>query len=132
MKTDPIIDELQNNKNLSNILHVLGEVPSYPDELATELNILKDEVRKLIVYLKKNELIQELEVDSCKNQDIYPLILKKLKSITLGLSPEQEKKVMKNIKFYFISQKGREFLQYTQNSSEENNQGGDQDEEREV
>ena len=112
MKADPITEELQNNKNLSTILYVLGEVPSYPDELATELNISKDEVRKLIGYLKRNKLIQELDAESSKNQDIYPLILKKLKSITLGLSPEQEKKALKRIKFYFISQKGREFLQY--------------------
>lgn len=125
MNDDSIRIDLKQNKNLSAILYVLSEVPSYIDELATELNISKDEVKKWIGYLKKHRLIQELDVSNCKSEEFYPLILKKLKTMTAGLSDDKRKDGLRNVKFYLISQRGREFLQdaksYVQETKEVKN-----------
>lgn len=107
MKSDSAKNKLLQDKNLGTILKVLSETPSYIDELAIELNISKDEVKRCVVYLKKHKLVQEIEADNCKSNEIYPLILKKIQSASSGLSQTETEKLFKNFKFLYISPIGR-------------------------
>jgi predicted transcriptional regulator len=110
MKSDSVKDKLLQDKKLATILQVLSETPSYIDELAIELNISKDEVKKCVEYLKKHKLIQEIEADNCRSSEIYPLILKKIQSVSSGLSQTETEKQFKNFKFLYISPIGRLYL----------------------
>jgi predicted transcriptional regulator len=110
MKSDSAKDKLLQDKNLATILKVLSETPSYIDELAIELNISKDEVKRCVVYLKKHKLIQEITADKCKSSEIYPVILKKIQSASSGLSQTETENLFKNFKFLYISPIGRLYL----------------------
>ena len=110
MKSDSAKEKLLQDKNLATILKVLSETPSYVDELAIELNLSKDEVKRCVVYLKKHKLIQEIEADNCKSSEIYPLILKKIKTASSGVSQVEAEKMFKNFKFLYISPIGRLYL----------------------
>jgi predicted transcriptional regulator len=123
LSNDEIMNGLLQNRNLSMVLYVLSEIPSYPDELSKELNISKNEILDAISYLKKNKLIQEFSANGCKSSDFYPLILKKLKTMTEGLSSAQRKEMLAKISFYHISRKGHDFLPYARKCAINNKRG---------
>jgi hypothetical protein len=123
LSNDEIMNGLLQNRNLSMVLYVLSEIPSYPDELSKELNISKDHIMGAINYLKKHKLILEFTSNSCKSCDFYPLVLKKLKSITENLKPEQKRVLLGTLKFYHISRKGHDFLPYARKCAINNKRG---------
>ncbi len=94
------------------ILYVLSQIPSYTQELVEELGYHKSKVDKAVLWLKKNRLIKVLDINSTRNGDLYPLLLKKMKKIKSQLPPKKAKPVLNNLKFYFISQKGVSYLPY--------------------
>ena len=113
MKQDDIKNTLLKNKNYAMILYVLSQIPSYTQELTSELNIDKHTVENAICYLKENKLIRILDINSAQNESIgnlYPLLLKKLNKIQSSLPPNKAKSVLKNLKFYYISKRGTEYL----------------------
>ncbi len=114
---DEIRSKLMKNKNLTMILYILSQIPSYTHELAAELRLPKSTVREAIRYLREKRLIRVLDINSTRNTsigDLYPLLLKKMKKIRSRLSPDKVKSEMKKVKFYFISHRGVIFLPFIQ------------------
>ena len=108
MKHDDIKTTLLKNKDYAIILYVLSQIPSYTDELTSELHIPKSKVEKAIRYLKEKRLIRVLDIKSAQNgaiRNLYPLILKKLNKIQSTLPSDKAKSVLKNLKFYYISKR---------------------------
>jgi hypothetical protein len=124
---EDIKNSLLKNRNLSLIFYTLSQTPSHLAELARALNLPVKDVINNLMFLKNNKLIRKLAVNGkSKNgvvKDFYPIILQKQKKAIKGLSLKDGKEVLKTMNFYFISNKGLEFLSYARKLIFEN--GGD-------
>lgn len=109
---------LLRNRNTSLIFYTLSQTPSYIMELSTALLLPESEVKNIIWFLRNNKLIRELQTNRrLRNgavREFYPILLKKQKNAIRGLTNKEAHEVLRNIKFYFISVKGFEFLPYAQ------------------
>jgi hypothetical protein len=107
---DDITLMLLKNKSICMILYVLSQIPSYTQELTEELSYSKLTIDKAIHYLNKNKLIRVLDINSTRNSDLYPLLLKKIKKIKSQVPLNKTKSALKELKFFFITQKGTKYL----------------------
>ena len=116
-----IVKCLKRNYNLALTLYILSETPCYIEEVSKELSISIYKAKGYIHYLKQHKLIQKLNVNLLgvdQNEDelvkeFYPVIIKKRDKIASSLSalcPSKDREVLKNIKFYFATEKGHEIL----------------------
>ena len=115
--TNEIKNALIKTKDLAMILYVLSQIPSYTEELVEELKLPKSTVEKAIHFLREKKLIRVLNINTIESEatnSIYPLMLKKIKKIQSQLSQDKLELPLNGIKFYFISSKGKSYLQFVQ------------------
>jgi len=113
---EKIRNTLLHARQISLVLYVLSETPSYDAELKKALKLSSNEIKNCMRFLKNNSLIRELKINDKSNNGVvkafYPILLQKQKKAVKGLSPKQAIEVLKRINYYFISPRGLDFLPY--------------------
>ena len=112
---DAIRYDLYRRSKLAKILVALSEEPCYIFELSGRLLISRETVGSSILYLENAGLIYGVS-NRTDNQLLTNMIRAKRQRFKQRLSPKLAEHLVKRVEFYFITERGKEFLEHAKRS----------------
>jgi predicted transcriptional regulator len=108
-----IKDILKRRYRFAIVLLALHESPCYPSELTQKLGFNVKTINEALGYLENAGLIiSPNSINSIKNDRIKVIISAKKQRLCKRLPESTQKSVLKRIKFYILTEKGKTFLDY--------------------
>ena len=105
---------LNRKRTFSRVLVALSEEPCYTTELCARLGLKRETVNSAVLYLANVGLVYK--VSNSDDEKVANFIRAKTQRFIQSLNPKLASNVIKRVKFYFITERGKEFLEHAKKS----------------